>query len=90
MRGEKQAEVEGGQLWERLQRKRVDGDGDGGSLEVKCEESEFSLLALEALATHIWQVFCIHTIPPEVSLGQARKGAEWRGLRWVYGNGERP
>ena len=35
-----------------------------GSLEVKCEKSGFSLLsALEALATHIWQLFCINIIP---------------------------
>lgn len=71
MRGGKQAEVEEGQLWERLQRNRVDEDRDGDSLEVKCEESEFSfLLTLEALATHIWQLFCIHTISQRYPLGR--------------------
>lgn len=74
MRKGKEAEVEGGQLWERLQRNRMDEDGDGGSLEVKCEESEFSFrLALEALATHIWQLFCIHVIPQRYPLGRHKR-----------------
>lgn len=52
-----------------------------GSFEVEWEESGFLLLpALEALATHIWQLFCINS--PVVSLGQAQKGAELRGM-WV-------
>ena len=42
----------------------------GGSLEVKCEESGFSLHpGLEALATHIWRLFCVNIIPQWCHLG---------------------
>lgn len=53
---------------------------------MKCEESGFSPRpASEALATHIWQLFCINTVPQWYHSGRHKRGQNGAGVDGCIG-----